>query len=113
LPFRKERIAMRALTFGLPLLLLATACGPSLAADADNGETLAKRWCTSCHVVSDEQRKGTDVAPSFASIASRPGFNEDRLAFFLLEPHPKMANMALTRNDTKNLAAYIAEQKRK
>ncbi|ABE39432.1 c-type cytochrome [Rhodopseudomonas pseudopalustris] len=103
---------MRALTFGLPLLLLAGVCTPSFAADADNGETLAKRWCTSCHVVSDEQRKGSDLAPSFASIASRPGFDEHTLATFLLEPHPKMSGMALSRTETKNLAAYIAEQKR-
>jgi mono/diheme cytochrome c family protein len=106
-------MSMRALTFGLSLLLLAGASERSLAADVDNGETLAKRWCTSCHVVSGEQRKGTDAAPSFAAIASRPDFNEDKLAFFLLEPHPKMANMALSRIETRNLAAYIAEQKSK
>jgi len=106
-------MAMRAFTLGLSCLLLAGAGGASLAADAESGEALAKRWCTGCHVVSDEQRKGTDLAPSFASIASRPDFNEGKLAFFLLEPHPKMANMALTRDDTKNIAAYIAEQRRK
>ena len=104
---------MRALTVGLPLLLLTGAWEPSLAADAANGETLAKRWCISCHVVSGEQRKGSDMAPSFASISSQPGFNEDKLAFFLLEPHPKMSNMALSRIETRNLAAYIAEQKLK
>ncbi len=104
---------MRALTLGLPLLLLAGTVEPSLAADVENGETLAKRWCISCHVVSDSQRKGSDLAPSFASIASRPDFNEDKLAFFLLEPHPKMSNMALSRLETRNLAAYIAEQKHK
>jgi cytochrome c2 len=104
---------MRVLTLGLSLLLLVGAHHSSLAADPDNGETLAKRWCTGCHVVSEEQRKGTDIAPSFASIAGRPDFDEDKLATFLLEPHPKMSNMALTRGETKNLAAYIAEQKPK
>ncbi|RED34435.1 cytochrome c553 [Rhodopseudomonas thermotolerans] len=103
---------MRALTLGLSLLLIAVP-GRAPAADAQNGETLAKRWCTGCHVVSDEQRKGSDMAPSFAAIASQPNFNEERLAFFLLEPHPKMANMALSRNDTKDLAAYIGQQKRR
>ncbi|MFT4275435.1 MAG: cytochrome c [Rhodopseudomonas sp.] len=101
---------MRVLTLGLSLMLIA-GTSPSLAADAQNGETLATRWCTGCHVVSDEQRKGSDMAPSFAAIASQPNFNEERLAFFLLEPHPKMANMALSRSDTKDLAAYIAGQK--
>jgi cytochrome c553 len=101
---------MRVVTLGLSLLLIAGA-GRALAADAENGETLAKRWCTSCHVVSDQQRKGTDMAPSFAAIASQANFNEEKLAFFLLEPHPKMSNMALSRDETKDLAAYIAQQK--
>lgn len=104
---------MRVVPFAASLLLLAAVAAPASAADAVKGETLAKRWCTGCHVVSEDQRKGTDLAPSFASIASRPDFNEDKLAFFLLEPHPKMANMALSRDDTKDLAAYIAEQKRR
>ncbi|NEW89431.1 MULTISPECIES: c-type cytochrome [Rhodopseudomonas] len=101
---------MRVLTLGLSLLLIA-GVSSARASDVGNGEILAKRWCTGCHVVSDQQRKGSDMAPSFAAIASQPSFNEERLAFFLLEPHPKMANMALSRNDTKDLAAYIAQQK--
>lgn len=104
---------MRIVPFAALLLVFASANGAAFAADVDKGETLAKRWCTGCHVVSDDQRKGTDLAPSFSSIASRPDFNEDKLAFFLLEPHPKMANMALSRIDTKDLAAFIAEQKRR
>jgi cytochrome c553 len=104
---------MRIFIFGLSLLLLlADAHSRSFAADADNGETLSKRWCTGCHVVSDEQRKGTDIAPSFTSIASRADFDEDKLATFLLEPHPKMSNMELSRIETKNIAAYIAAQRR-
>jgi mono/diheme cytochrome c family protein len=102
---------MRVVPFAISLLLVAAAFCPADAADIDKGETLAKRWCISCHVVSDDQRKGTDLTPSFGAIASRPDFNEDKLAFFLLEPHPKMATMALSRNDTKDIAAYIAAQK--
>jgi mono/diheme cytochrome c family protein len=102
---------MRFLHFGLTAAILAGTCSPSFGADADNGQTLAKRWCASCHVVSSDQAKGSDIAPSFAAIAAKPDFNEDKLASFLLEPHPKMSNMALSRNETKNLAAYIAEQK--
>ncbi|KIZ39467.1 MULTISPECIES: c-type cytochrome [Rhodopseudomonas] len=103
---------MRHVKLGLSLLMLAGSSGSLFAADPDKGETLAKRWCTSCHVVSEEQRKGTDLAPSFASIAERPGFDEHKLGTFLLEPHPKMANMALSVEDTKDLASYIALQKK-
>lgn len=101
---------MRALF--LSLTLLAGVHAPTQAADAVNGETLAKRWCASCHLVSEDQRRGTDVVPSFASIAARPDFDEDKLATFLLEPHPKMESMALSRIEARNIAAYIAEQKR-
>jgi cytochrome c2 len=103
---------MRALCLGLSLLVI-TAHGPSVAADAVNGETLAKRWCSGCHLVSDDQRKSNDLVPSFASIASRSDFDEDKLATFLLEPHPKMESMGLSRIEARNIAAYIAEQKQR
>ncbi len=103
---------MRAIAFALTLMIIGGAGGTLLAADADNGRTLAERWCVGCHVVSGEQNKGTDIAPSFASIAERSDFNEEKLAFFLLEPHPKMPSMALSRVEAKNLSAYIAEQRR-
>lgn len=52
--------------------------------------------------------QGTTEAPPFASIASRPGFDSNRLAFFVLEPHPKMPDMSLTRIEAGDIAAYIA-----
>jgi mono/diheme cytochrome c family protein len=79
----------------------------ALAADAYHGEQIARRWCTSCHVVADNQRRVTGEAPPFAEIANRPGFDAARLALFLLDPHPKMPNMSLTRIEAADLAAYI------
>jgi mono/diheme cytochrome c family protein len=78
------------------------------AGDAENGKNLAQRWCAACHVVSSEQRQASVAAPTFASIARQPGFNADKLAFFRLDPHPKMPNMSLTRREASDLAAYIA-----
>jgi mono/diheme cytochrome c family protein len=95
------------------LVLLTCASDAAFAANPDNGSTLARRWCTGCHVVSGDQIKGTDIAPSFASIADRPDFNIEKLASFLLEPHPKMPNMALSPEEVKDIAAFIAEQRRK
>ena len=48
------------------------------------------------------------MLPSFASVARRPDFDAAKLAFFLLDPHPKMPNMALTRREAEDIAAYIA-----
>ena len=50
-------------------------------------------------------------APPFASIAAKPDFDTGKLAFFLLDPHPKMTNMQLSRTDAVDLAAYIARLK--
>lgn len=96
------------------VVLVMLACtGVALAANPDNGSTLAQRWCTGCHVVSGVQIKGTDLAPSFASIAERPDHNVEKLASFLLEPHPKMPNMALSPEEAKDISAFIAEQRGK
>ena len=78
------------------------------AADAAHGEQLAKRWCASCHIVSPDQTHGADNVPTFASIAKIPGFGPDAIAKFLMDPHPKMPDMQLGRNEAKDLAAYIA-----
>jgi mono/diheme cytochrome c family protein len=90
-------------------LVLALLPQRGWAADADNGSRLAHRWCEACHVVTPTQhRAATDQAPPFATIARRPGFSASRVALFLLDPHPKMPDMSLTRNEAADLAAYIA-----
>jgi mono/diheme cytochrome c family protein len=99
-------------TYCVALLMLACT-NEAFAANPDNGSVLTQRWCTGCHVVSGDQVKGTDIAPSFASIAERPDFNAAKIASFLLEPHPKMPNMALSPEEAKDISAFIAEQRRK
>jgi len=81
------------------------------AADAANGEQIARRWCASCHVVASDQSTTTGEAPPFAAIAGKPDFDAGKVAFFLLDPHPKMPNMGLSRNEAADLAAYIAKLK--
>ena len=100
---------MRLASCCITLVMMACANGGALAANPDNGSTLAQRWCTGCHVVSGDQKKGTDIAPSFASIVQKPGFNVEKLAAFLLEPHPKMPNMALSPEEAKDISAFIAQ----
>jgi mono/diheme cytochrome c family protein len=93
-------------------VLLAGLC-PSLAApaDAQHGRRLAQQWCADCHLVAPDQRRANADVASFASLARRPDFNAAQLAFFLLDPHPKMPDLALTRAETGDLAAYIATLK--
>jgi mono/diheme cytochrome c family protein len=78
------------------------------AADANHGAELAKRWCATCHLVDNNQSQANaDVLP-FATIARKPDFSPEKLAFFLLDPHPKMPNFPLTRAEATDLAAYVA-----
>ena len=97
----------------LPLISAMTvATTAAFGADAYNGERLAHRWCAACHVVSASQRQtSTDQAPPFATIAKTPGFDAAKVALFLLNPHPKMPDMALSRIEAGDLAAYIATLK--
>jgi mono/diheme cytochrome c family protein len=92
-------------------LLLATAASlgisPVLAADANHGADLARRWCASCHLVTNSQAQASVDVPSFASVARKPDFSPERLAFFLLDPHPKMPNFPLSRTEAADIAAYI------
>ncbi|MGX1165544.1 mono/diheme cytochrome c family protein [Bradyrhizobium sp. USDA 372] len=92
------------------LLGLVSGVGTSsaLGADADHGADLAKRWCASCHVVANGQTQASADVPSFASVARKPDFSAERLAFFLLDPHPKMPNFPLSRTEAGDIAAYIA-----
>lgn len=84
--------------------------GAARAADPATGEGIAKRWCASCHAVGEPTTR-TEAA-SFAEIARIPEFNARLLAFFLLDPHPKMPSMSLTRNEAADLAAYILSLKK-
>jgi mono/diheme cytochrome c family protein len=93
----------------IAFLVIASVTDVSRAqvANVGRGEEIARRWCASCHVVAADQRQATSEAPPFATIARRPDLDANRLAFFLLEPHPKMPNMSLTRSEAADLAAYI------
>jgi mono/diheme cytochrome c family protein len=84
--------------------------GPSasFAADAYRGNDIAERWCTGCHIMEREQKRpAIDQAPPFASVATIPGFDGNKLAILLLKPHPNMATLNLTREEVANLAEYI------
>ena len=98
------------LSYAAAGLGLALTSGAAAAVDAAHGEVLAKRWCASCHIVAADQTSGSTLAAPFSAIARRPDFDAARLAYFLLEPHPKMPSMSLSRSEAADLAAYIKAQ---
>jgi mono/diheme cytochrome c family protein len=102
---------MLRLRYGVSLGIVVFAL-QAFAADPDNGERLAQRWCAACHVVTPVQTSTTtDQAPPFPVIAKMPGFDAAKIALFLLDPHPKMPDMGLSRKEATDLAAYIATLK--
>lgn len=103
-----SRLRLALVAAALTTGLLAA---PAFAADAGQGEVLAKRWCAACHLVAAGQTRGSTQAPPFSEIASRPGFDAAQLALYLLLPHPRMPDMSLSRAEAADLAAYIATQR--
>jgi mono/diheme cytochrome c family protein len=86
--------------------------GPAaLAADANHGAELARRWCAACHLVEAGQKQASTDAPPFDAIAHKSDFTPEKVAFFLLDPHPKMPDFPLSRNEAGDLAAYIGSMR--
>jgi mono/diheme cytochrome c family protein len=100
---------MRANFRHILVAVVAAALGTStaVAADADHGADLAKRWCAACHVVARDQKQANADVPPFATIAQKSDFTPEKVAFFLLDPHPKMPNFQLSRGEAADIAAYI------
>jgi hypothetical protein len=54
---------------------------------------------------------GTAQTPAFSTITRNSDFTEATLALFLLNPHPQMPDMNLSRSEAADLAAYIKTQR--
>jgi mono/diheme cytochrome c family protein len=95
--------------------MFATACVGASAAfatfalaagDAQRGAIIAKRWCASCHVVASDQTSASADAPSFFDIAQRRT-DRKKLGNFLVDPHPPMPDMHLSRKEIDDIVSYI------
>ena len=87
-------------------LLFSMFVSPAVAADADNGRRLAESRCVTCHMVAPSPRREVADAPPFDVIARKYQIQPETLAFAILDPHPRM-NVALTRREAQDIAAYI------
>lgn len=96
-----QRLLRSAVTFAALSLP-----GHALATNAANGEIIAKRWCAACHLVAPEQTRAVADVPSFMAVA-RMNLPPQTLKAFLMDPHPKMPDMNLTRSEIEDIVAYI------
>ena len=95
---------------GAALVAVCTVQSPMRASAAGNPKTglqIAQRWCASCHLVAPEQRAGSADVPTFQAIARREDLTEALLTAFLSSSHPRMPDMALSRQEIADLVAYI------
>jgi len=73
----------------------ARAQQPSHEEDVAAGHKLALTVCSACHVVAPDQSTEPILrppAPSFASIANRPGETEEAIRTFINGTHGTLAN---------------------
>src|SRR5215510_3012091 len=96
-----------SLTYYSILLVAALAAQSAIAADAENGKRLAQQYCSTCHIVEAGSRRELANSPPFETIAQKFSNAPELIAFAILSPHPRM-NLAPSRHDAQDIAAYIA-----
>jgi len=92
----------------LAIALLLPAFQPAYALENPaKGKALAEQWCSSCHLVTPDQTSAKADAPPFMTIAKRSDKELERLSVFLIDPHPKMPNFNLSRQQITDILGYI------
>ncbi len=81
--------------------------GAAAAQDIGNGESISRQWCANCHQVDRSSPRGSDAVPSFPAIARMPSTTEMSLAAFLSSSHGRMPDYSLTRQEIRDVSAYI------
>jgi cytochrome c len=107
------RISQMAAVAGLAGMLAACASpssdGVSGLSGAARGERIAAESCASCHAIGGgPAASAVAAAPTFASLARRPGMTRAALSALLRTPHETMPNLILTGEEIDDLAAYLA-----
>lgn len=106
----------KAASSGSFIVALAVAFGvialisdqPAFAQNVEAGGQIAKTWCAGCHLIGrTDQKIANDATPSFASIARMNSTTSTSLEVFLSTPHAKMPDYTLTRDEIRNVSAYI------
>jgi mono/diheme cytochrome c family protein len=99
----------------VPVLFCLVAAGLPVSAasaqpwgDAANGRDIAERWCAACHMVAPDQPQASADVPTFMEIAGAVEDDFDVIEGFLIDPHPPMPVMSLTRQEIRDLIAYFA-----
>jgi mono/diheme cytochrome c family protein len=96
-------------------LLLLVAVAPAFAGapvtnapDPMNGQELASRLCSNCHLVgSGQQEQANADIPSFHEIANKQDQTAGSIMAHIILPKHPMPTIPLTKKELSDLAAYI------
>ena len=84
--------------------------------DPQRGRDIADTWCSECHRISPDQPSGARrghilpplvTAPSFMTVATRPGIDAAQLRAFMADLHPPMPTFRLSTTEKADVTAYI------
>jgi mono/diheme cytochrome c family protein len=90
----------------LATVLVGIAAPSFAAADANAGRDLVTRSCITCHSTGTS-KTASDGAPPLSFLAKD---NKERPAWvrgWLMDPHPPMPNITLSRAQIDNVIAYL------
>ena len=97
---------MRLVLFAPVLAFVLTAVpAAAIPADPEQGERIAQRWCAPCHLASPDQKQASADVPPFVTLARSK--TDQQLAAFLTDPHPRMPNLNLSREEIADIVAFI------
>jgi mono/diheme cytochrome c family protein len=114
LAFQDRDAAMRKVyrtVLGIALVAGATPGQAQQTGDVSAGRTLAKTWCSNCHVVERQASRGSDAVPSFPAIAEMSSTTSMSLHAFLQTPHGRMPDFKLSIKQIDDVTAYILSLK--
>lgn len=74
--------------------------------NADAGRQLVERSCTTCHGATGTA-KATDGAPPLSFVAQDNKQNPAWIRGWLMDPHPPMPRIMLSRQQIDNIIAYL------
>ena len=96
------------LAYAAAALFSLLAAGSSVAAQgsAEAGKRLAQQWCASCHQV-EPGAPAKDAAPPFASLGVQKGKDPGWIRAWLINPHPPMQGISLSRQQIDDIVAYL------
>ncbi len=95
-----------AVLFAVPLLA-GSAYAVSVPGDAEAGRQLVMNSCTSCHAPYGTT-KASDQAPPLSFLAKDNKANPRWIHGWLMDPHPPMPGIMLSRKQVDDVMAYLS-----